>query len=141
MFQYKLNQKMGMTFCEEMSCPYFLLQRNGRKSHISAEFNEVLIASASVKNAVIGDLNNAVRNSFNYLIIVRCEENISLKVRKTVIYGSYGFKVEMVGRVIEHKHVRAEKQRELLKQLQNELTGNSSRISEEKKGFFGKKKK
>ena len=48
---------------------------------------------------------------------------------------------ELVRVIVDVPKELNEKQRELLKQLQNELTGNSSRISEEKKGFFGKKKK
>ena len=48
---------------------------------------------------------------------------------------------ELVRVIVDVPKEINEKQRELLKQLQNELTGNSSRISEEKKGFFGKKKK
>ena len=48
---------------------------------------------------------------------------------------------ELVRVIVDVPKELNEKQIELLKKLQNELTGNSSRISEEKKGFFGKKKK
>ena len=72
----------------------------------SLVFKVILIAATSVDIAAVGkDLDNSVGNGVQYLIVVRGEQNISLKGRHTLVNRCNRLKVEMVGRLIDNKHI------------------------------------
>lgn len=70
---------------------FFSLQRNICYTLLFLCFDKLLVRAVEILPSVGGDLNDAVSDSVDDLIVVRGEQNVALKVRKTVINSGNGF--------------------------------------------------
>ena len=80
-----------------------------RDAALAAEADIVLVLSLIVDVTAVGaQVDDAVGDGVDNLIVVGGEQDIPAEVGKTVVDGCDRFKVEMVGRAVEDEHVRAE---------------------------------
>ena len=70
--------------------------------------NIFFICALSVVAALVGDFYYTVCDRLYYLIVVRSEQYVALEVRKSVVYSSDAFKVEVVCRSVKDKNIRLE---------------------------------
>ena len=68
-------------------------------------FKKFLVGTAEIDITVGGYLDNSVRNGIYSLLVVRGEKYITLEILHSVVNGGYRFKVKMVGRLINDKHI------------------------------------
>ena len=72
-------------------------------------FDVFVVGSEEISPLTAGqDLDDAVCNRIDKLIVVRGEENVSLKARETVINCRDRFEVEVVSWLIDDEHIRSE---------------------------------
>ena len=70
--------------------------------------DQLLIFAREVVDANLLQGDDAVCYRVHHFVVVRVKKHVALKIRKTVVDGGDGFKVEMVGRLIKHQSIRTE---------------------------------
>ena len=73
-------------------------------------FADVFVVAAElIDNAAVRlNLDDAVCDGLDEFVVVRREENAALKADQPLVDRGDGLKVQMVGRLVEHEHIRTE---------------------------------
>lgn len=73
-------------------------------------FADVFVVAAElIDNAAVRlNLDDAVCDGLDEFVVVRREENAALKGDQPLVDRGDGLKVQMVGRLVEHEHIRTE---------------------------------
>ena len=64
-----------------------------------------VVSDLSVVNLGFVDFDDAVANGVHEFLVVRSKEHATFKGAQTVVEGGDGFKVEVVGRLVEDEEV------------------------------------